>query len=193
MKFQLFHLRTSISVPTSILCLGSKAKWKELFHSVKSQHAVHILADVWLKWRSSFWKQKCYIFLGTAMSDRNRKSYKASIAARQRSSKDKLHDCHHPTFGFHLHLLHTWGTFDICSVWKYWIDGKFLTNHTCLFQWLLFLSFAMNVLNIILLLLLGRCPYLFEGLPHSLEIVTHIMIPEVSRWGYEIFLEHLPL
>lgn len=125
MKFQLLPLRTSISVPTSILCLGSKVKWKELFFSVKSQHADHILADVRLTWRRSLGKQKCYIFLGTAISHRNRKSYKASIAAGQRSSKAKLHDGHHPTFGFRFHLLHTWGTFDICSVWGYWIDGKY--------------------------------------------------------------------
>ena len=33
---------------------------------------------------------------------------------------------------FPLHLLHTRETFNICTIWEFWIDGKFLMNHLCL-------------------------------------------------------------
>ena len=57
------------------------------------------------------------------------------------------------TFAFHLYLLHTWETVNICKVWGYWIDGKFLMNHLCLLPALLLLRFPKTVLNVPLLLL----------------------------------------
>ena len=66
-----------------------------------------------------------YGFYGTAISDGNSKSHKASTADGQPSSKAEPHDSHHATFGFHLYLLPPGETYNICTIWEYWIGGKF--------------------------------------------------------------------
>lgn len=64
------------------------------------------------------------------------------------------------------------GTFDICTIWIYYIDGKFLKNYLCLLQEVLLLSLSRKVQNIPPLPHLGTYPYLLEGLQYALEDVT---------------------
>lgn len=90
-------------------------------------------------------------------------------------------------------MLHTWGDFNICTIWGYWVDGKFLMNHFCPLPGALLLSFSRKVLSIGPLPLLGRwhCLALLEGLPCALKVVTHEKTPEISLEGsgFKITLE----
>ena len=72
----------------------------------------------WLAWN----------LLGTAISDGNGKSHKASTAAWQRSSKSEAHMATVITFGFHLPLLCTWVTFNICITFAWWIPRSIVSK-----------------------------------------------------------------
>lgn len=48
-----------------------------------------------------------------------------------------------------------------CTSWRYWIYGNFLTYYSLLLLRALLLSFPRNILNITILPLLGRYPFIY--------------------------------
>lgn len=123
---------------------------------------------------SSFWIH----LSGTAISDVNGKSHKPQATAWQTSRKNESRDSCCVTFGFHVYLLHTSRTFNLCTIWGSWINGNFLMDHWCLLPGVLLPSFPNECPEP--LLLLGRYPYLLEGFPCASEVVTHIKKSEAS-------------
>ena len=85
------------------------------------------------------------------------------------------------TFDFYPCLLLTWGTFNICTIWGHWIDRNFLMTHMPSTK-----STASKhpqespECTTSATPLLERYPYLLEGLPYALEVVTNIKKPRVS-------------
>lgn len=53
---------------------------------------------------------------GIVISHGTSKHHKASTVTWQRPSKAELHDVCHATFGFELHILYAWETFNICTI-----------------------------------------------------------------------------
>lgn len=74
----------------------------------------------------------CTLYIGTVIPDGDGRSHKAGTALWLRSSKAEPHDGCHGTFAFLLHLLRTWESFNICTIWKCWIDERMFVNHLCL-------------------------------------------------------------
>ena len=53
-------------------------------------------------------------------------------------------------------------------------------SYLSLLPGMLFLNYLRTALNILPTPALGTYPYLLEGLPYALEVMTHIKKPEVS-------------